>query len=154
MFVHCSQNALPEAKSRSDSSCTMCRAEKVNRNEVSVRPICSTWWGPLDVLPALRLGLQHVAARKRPVFSGVREVLILPPGFLCVAEAVVRNFGILFLIVLRTRNYPCLPLSKCLNIRFVAMTEALFLRNGCTSKARPTPDHWLCWLSGVPSWTL
>jgi len=93
-------------------------------------------------LRALRLGLQRVAARKRPVFSGARAVLILPPGFLCFAEAVVRNFGTQFVMVLRTGNYPCLPLLKCrLNIRFVAMTEALFLRKGSTAKARPTPDH-------------
>jgi len=42
------------------------------------------------------LGLQRVAARKLLVFSGVHAVLIMPPGFLCVAEAVVRNFDTLF----------------------------------------------------------
>jgi len=87
--------------------------KKVNRNEVSVGPICSKWWGPLDALRAVRLGLQRVAARKLPVFSGVRAVLILPPDFLCVAEAVVSDFGTQFLMVLRTGNYPCLPLLKC-----------------------------------------
>ena len=121
------------------------RAEKVNRNEASIEPICSTWWRPLDVSCAFRLGLQCVAARKRPVFSGVRAVLILPPGFLCVAEAVFRNFGTQFVMVLRTGNYPCL-----LNIRFVAMTEALFLRNGSTAKARHTPDHWFVFTKWRP----
>jgi hypothetical protein len=42
------------------------------------------------------LGLQRVAARKLLLFSGVDAFLILPPGFLCVAEAVVRNFDTLF----------------------------------------------------------
>jgi hypothetical protein len=151
MFVHCSQNALPEAKSRSDSSCTMCRDKKVKRNEVSVGPTCSQWWEPLDVLRAASLGLQRVAARKLPVFSGVRAVLILPPGFLCVAEAVVWDFGTQFLMVLRTGNYPCFPLLKCrLNIRFVAMTEALFFKIGSTAKARRATDHWFVFTKWRP----
>jgi len=96
----------------------------------------------LDILRAVCLGLQRVAGRKLPVFSGVRAVLILPPGFLCVAEAMVRNFGTQFLMVLQTGNYPCLPLLKCrLNIRFVAIAEALFLKNGSTAKTLRTPDH-------------
>jgi hypothetical protein len=69
------------------AQCVICRGKKVNRKEVSIWPTGSTLWGPLDVLRAFRLGLQRVATRKLPGFSGVRTVRFCLRAF-CVLQKV------------------------------------------------------------------
>jgi hypothetical protein len=137
------------------AQCAICRGEKVNRNELYsyVGPICSIWWGPLDILLAFRLGLQNVTARQLSVFSGVRTILFLPPLYLFVAEAAVRNFSTQLLMVLRSGNFPCLSLLKCrLDIRYVVMTEDLFWKKKRSVRRKhgvhPTSDS--CLLKWLP----
>jgi hypothetical protein len=67
------------------------------------------------------------------MFSGVRRVLTLPPGFSVVAEAVVRNVSTNFLMVLRSMSQYAL---RCYQSRYF-----LFMKNVSTAKARITADH-------------
>jgi hypothetical protein len=67
------------------AQCVTCRGENVHQNEVSGGAICLN-------LRTDRLVLRPITARNLSVFSGVLKVLTVPPGFLFVAKAVVRNF--------------------------------------------------------------
>jgi hypothetical protein len=59
-----------------------------------------------ESLRADRLGLRQIVARNPAVPFGVRTVRTAPPGFLFVAEAMVRKFCTQFLKVLRSGTVP------------------------------------------------
>lgn len=113
--------------------------------------MCSVQWRNLlemlrtwDFLHAYLLELWLVASCILSMFSVIRTILTLPFCFLLVAQTVVRNFSVSFLMVLWSETFLCLlTLLKChLNIWLIMVTESLFSENAFRANACYTANYW------------